>query len=536
MLFASTLLLATASLASLAQSASVESRGKGKGKGHSSGGPCAAPSSYASVSKCNGEKYTYQRLAGYGWVAAAAQDKYNDTMSIGSSIAISDWQKGDDGYTAVFWGLPDRGWNTKGTLNYQPRVHKFAITFTPVEDATADNPSDPNLEFEYLDTILLTDPEGNPTTALDPDITGGMEIDGFPLLPAATYPGDGFGGDGAGGFRVSLDPEGIFLADDGGFWISDEYGPGIYQFNSGGKMIDSIRTVEALIPYRNESESFSSGNAPIYDEERVYSPEDPDHGRNNNQGFEGLTVSPDGKTLYVLLQSAAMQEGGSKSSKRRHVRFLIYDLERRNKGGLKAEYVVELPTYVNGEGDSKVASQSEIHFVSETQFMILPRDSNAGRALEYNESKIRHVDIFDISDATNILGLYDDATDSIETETVGELRSDITPALNCPFVDFNNNTELARFGLHNGSPDNDGLLNEKWEGLALLPVNSDGGVVKDKENEYYLFAASDNDFITDDGYMDFGRLPFSEGLGIEVRQQVLVFKVKLPKGSKPLIG
>lgn len=36
--------------------------------------------------------------------------------------------------------------------------------------------------------------------------------------------GDGFGGAGPGGKRISIDTEGLVLGDDGSFWISDEYG------------------------------------------------------------------------------------------------------------------------------------------------------------------------------------------------------------------------------------------------------------------------------------------------------------------------
>lgn len=67
----------------------------------------------------------------------------------------------------------------------------------------------------------------------------------------------------------------------------------------------------------------------------------------------------------------------------------------------------------------------------------------------------------------------------------------------CPFIDFNNNDQLSRFGLHNGGAQDSSLLNEKWEGLALVPV--DGGAGADSNDEYFLFASSDNDFISQNG-------------------------------------
>lgn len=78
------------------------------------------------------------------------------------------------------------------------------------------------------------------------------------------------------------------------------------------------------------------------------------------------------------------------------------------------------------------------------------------------------------------------------------------PATLCPFIDYNLNSQLNKFTaangdvVHNGAPVDLGLLNEKWEALALVPVNGaeDGRDVKD---EYFLITLSDNDFVTANG-------------------------------------
>ena len=110
-------------------------------------------------------------------------------------------------------------------MSYQPRVHKFRITFTPAPNATAENPAAPNLVFEYQDTIRFSGPDGTPCTGLDADATGFITYPGFPEMPVATYTGDGFGGEGPGGKRIPVDSEGLFVNKDGSFWVSDEYGP-----------------------------------------------------------------------------------------------------------------------------------------------------------------------------------------------------------------------------------------------------------------------------------------------------------------------
>lgn len=62
---------------------------------------------------CDGRRYTYQQLAGYGFVPSDAVDKFGDTLGgFGSSIAIDrkSWKKKKNVYTGILWALPDRGW------------------------------------------------------------------------------------------------------------------------------------------------------------------------------------------------------------------------------------------------------------------------------------------------------------------------------------------------------------------------------------------------------------------------------------------
>lgn len=150
--------------------------------------------------------------------------------------------------------------NTNGTTNWQPRIHKFAIEYTPLA-AGAIAPSPPNLKFSYIDTILFKDPKGKPMSGLDP--TTVLTYSGYPALPAAEYTGDGFGGAGNGGTRASLDAEGLVLASKGGFWISDEYGPYVYKFDSSGKMKVAVRPPDAYIPMRNGTQRYKTPWLPI---------------------------------------------------------------------------------------------------------------------------------------------------------------------------------------------------------------------------------------------------------------------------------
>lgn len=525
MMYFSKTLLATAALSSI--SAALPQ----------TGGGTTAP---VSTTSCNGKTYTYEQLAGYGFIPDNARDKFGDTIGgIGSAIAVdrNSWQRVGNSYTGLMYALPDRGWNTQGTLNVQGRIHKFIVTFTPNEAATVANPSKPNLQFRYLDTTLLSDPKLKPVTGLDGAITPPyLQFSFVGETPSTNYTGDGYGGPGAGDTRVVVDSEGLVLGPGGSYWISDEYGDYIYQFSAAGNMLRAIRPPPAFIPIRNGRESFSANSPPIYNQALVPVPGDPTSGRANNQGLEGLTTNPAGTKLYALAQSALIQDGGTSNRLSRNARFLVYDISGLTPR-LEAEYVVPFNKvdFPLNSASARTARQSEIHYISDTQFMVLARDGGLGRGAgpTNTQSVYRHIDIFDISKATDISGVSDCQTCSIAPG--GVLLPNTTAATYCSFLDYNLNSQLNRFGVHNGGAEDEGLLNEKWESIAVLPVNRNlfGQAVND---EYYVLSFSDNDFITQDGHLNFGRFNYSDASGYNLDNQALMFKVKLPTGSRPLVG
>ncbi|ESZ91897.1 hypothetical protein SBOR_7727 [Sclerotinia borealis F-4128] len=418
----------------------------------------AQNSSNINQTTCNGNTYTYQELGGYGLIPGDARDKFGDTIGgIGSVIAIdtATWTKlGNGSYKGVLWTLPDRGWNTQGTLNHQSQVHKFDLLFTPVLNATLANPSGKNLLFTYTDTVLFYGPDGTPTTGLDADGSG-----------------DGFGRNGTGGKRIPVDAEGLVLDGSGGFWMSDEYGPYIYHYNSTGVMVSAIRPPDAFIPMRNGSRSFSADSPYYYPDQGGgdnVSPADNPTSRDNNHGFEGLGISTDGKTLYTLLQAANNQKGGLKSQTERYARFLSYDISDPANPVYRSEYVVPLPFWTdptaNASKTPKVAAQSEIHALPNGQFLFWQ---------------------------------------GIPMREMGRV--------------------LGRFGVHNGGITDAGLLNEKWESMAVVPVDGIDGA----DGEWYIFSLSDNDFITQNGFLDAGKFAYSDASGYDLDNQALVFKVEI---------
>lgn len=156
------------------------------------------------------------------------------------------------------------------------------------------------------------------------------------------------------------------------------------------------------------------------------------------------------------------------------------------------------PTFQPSKKKPRTAAQSELMSIGKEKFLMLSRDSGAGHGSDASESFYRQIDVLNLAGATDIKGTTFDAkaSSSITTsDDSGVLKSGITPATYCPFVNMNDNTQLAKFGLHNGGAQNAALLNEKWEGLAMMPVDGLDG----DDDWWYVIAVSDNDFITQNG-------------------------------------
>jgi hypothetical protein len=448
-------------------------------------------------------------LVGVGRLDADLRDKLGETFGSGSGMAVDakSWTRDGATYRGTIWLVPDRGYNVSGTIDYHARLNRLEITFTP-----ADKPEtlpaaarQRTVAARLADTIVLTDNAGVPLTGLDPP-AGGIRAgrDSFPPLPQ-----------GPNG-HVAVDAEGLVLAPDGSFFVSDEYGPYVYRFSPDGRMLGAIRPPAAFIPRRKSVDHFSSNNpgpgqsAPV--------PANPDTGRQNNQGFEGLALTPDGRFLVAVLQSATRQDGGDSAETRDNTRMLYYDLATIEHPVLVREHVVQLPAFTTADGRRRIAAQSELLALDDNHFLLLCRDSDNGFGQKGATSRYRHIELIDISHATNIAGTRYDGIEPVAPK--GRLVDGILPAARESFIDLNDNAELARFGLHNGPPQDRNDLSEKWEAMGLVPA-----LDPDHPHDFFLFVANDNDFITQRGFH--AGAPYRDPSGVEVDTMFLVFRVTL---------
>lgn len=372
---------------------------------------------------------------------------------------------------ATIYGLPDRGFGD-GLQDYHPRVQQLAVAITPYFGA---GPV-PQTQIVMVNTATHVLTVGTNTfTGFQPDDTNEV-----------THPQSLAGG--VGGGKWSLDPEGIaYAAAGGGSWyISDEYGPFIYRFDGAGGLIGALPLPEALIPrvgtnYPRAINYLTGGlNSAA------------DSGRHNNRGMEGLSITPDGKRLVACLQSPLTQDGENRNPSR-NVRILVYDLDPASPTYHQplAEYVHVLPLNA-AEANNRHTPVSEILALSDKRFLILQRDSR-GLGGDAGTLLYKRIVEVDASAATSILGTgYDlekGAPGQVSLPRAG-LPTNIVAVASRDLVDLLSATQLAKYGL-NLAPSNQNLntLSEKWEALAVVPLNDPAA-----PDDYLLLVGNDNDF------------------------------------------
>lgn len=440
----------------------------------------------------HGQTFVNEGLVGSGRLAADTVDFLGDTLGSFSSLQIApgSWKRIGDRYEGVLWTLPDRGRNdpaAKLFFDYPARLHRFRIRFTPASgkvDLTPDG------------GIVLKDFAGKPFTGADPG--EGVLTQRWMVLPAPAS--------GVGAGKVSLDAESLQFRRDGSFYVGDEYTANIYYFDKAGRLQGVIRPPAAVTPMRGGKPFFGSLEAP-------------DSGRRNNQGAEGMSLSPDGKTLFVMLQSALIQDSAKGNAAGRiNTRVLVYDVSRVAAPAKPvAHHVVQLPAYT-AEGDggpvNRTAAQSEIRAIDGHRFLMLARDG-AGLGAGSNPVVYKSVLLVDLAGASNLAGTeYENGTASLLADPAAvTLPTGIVAAEKVELVNMLNPVQLGRFGLSVPA------LSEKWEAMDLVPASD-----TKRPGDVFLIVGNDNDFAAKRCVMS-GQRCDSE---IDNDNRVLVYRLGLP--------
>jgi hypothetical protein len=203
-------------------------------------------------------------------------------------------------------------------------------------------------------TIRLADPDGRPIPGL-PIIGSDLAL----LEPAFDLDGAPLGPDPAG-----IDPEGLAALSDGGFWVSEEYGPSLLRLGPDGRV--RLR----LVP---EGVSLPGAPYPV----EAWLPAIAAR-RQLNRGFEAVAVSPSEARMFVAFQSPLAHPDAAAFAAARHVRIWQMDAH----GQFEAQYLYRLDApksfrrdRAKGEVKRRDLKVCEIVAQSEDRLLVLERGS-----------------------------------------------------------------------------------------------------------------------------------------------------------------
>jgi hypothetical protein len=318
----------------------------------------------------------------------------------------------------IFYMLTDRGANVAGQIansiiigkpDFGPHIGKFRL-------------KDGKLILEQV--IELKNLAGNKLNGL-PNPSGmgasgetAYDLSGAQLASSA----DG------------IDSEGLVRMSDGSFWISDEYGPHLLHIDATGKTIERINPFGTGAGGRRIPAVFTTRRA--------------------NRGMEGLTVTPDGKTLVGIMQSPMYNPTRAAVTGSVVIRILTFDIAT----GATKQYAYLMDNV-------SITGVSEIVAINSTTFLTLERDGGFGGAAT-SPATVKKVYKIDLSAATDISDGANGANGKLYNgKTVEELNN--TAGLNTAGITPVSKTLV--FDLLKDLPSV--YPHDKAEGLALLPGN-----------------------------------------------------------------
>jgi hypothetical protein len=385
----------------------------------------------------------------------------NDRKVLLGSIGSDLW-RGPKDPRDEFWMLTDRGPNGQIRVDGSNRRTFWVPEFNPAI-LRAKTKGD---TIQILETIPIVGQSGKPVTGL-PNLKG-LDETPYNYTAKESLP---FNPNG-------LDTEGLVRTSAGDFWITEEYSPSLVHVDRTGKVLK--RYIPDGLNLEGTDYPIAKVLPAIYSKRKI------------NRGFEGIALSADEKTLYLLLQSPLLNPDRKTGDMSRNTRVLVFDIPSEK---ITAEYAYRFdvskefdPGPKNTPDEMKL---SGVIAVNATTLLILERTDWVAKL--YN---------VDISQATNILNTkWSDPKTSPTFEALADPATAEVRALPKTLV-----LDLSSF---DGMP-------EKIEGTALLDRNT-------------IAVANDNDFDSEESKYD------AEGnnAGKGKKSQILVISLVKPLPLAP---
>jgi hypothetical protein len=244
-----------------------------------------------------------------------------------------------------FLVMSDNGFGAKeNSVDYVLRVYRVSPNFKTRNGGTG--------TIDVVEPITLRDPDRRIT---------------FPLVAdGQTYPGSAIPVDPAirtgrlltGG---DFDIESFRHAPDGTLWFGDEFGPFLLHTDRTGKVLEAPYPLPGV---QSPQSPFLGGGTPNLPRSR---------------GFEGMAVSPDGETLYPMLEGALTTDADPR-------RLLINEFDLVGRAYTGRQWSYRLDAAANAIGD--------LTTIDATRFLVIERDNLEGAAAAFK--KVFRVDFDEI--------------------------------------------------------------------------------------------------------------------------------------------
>jgi hypothetical protein len=322
------------------------------------------------------------------------------------------------GHNNVYIAAPDRGpFDGLTDVPYLDRIHFLKIT-------TDLNAQFPNINTVLLDTRLLRNERGQSFVGA----AGSFDLN----KERAT---------------LRFDPEGIRVGLFGTIFISDEYGPDIFEFSLFGHL---LRRLNVPSKYEISNPSDDPNKELLLNTS----------GRQANRGMEGLAISPNDRFLFGMMQNALIQDNGLNpgTTDRRGLNNRIIKIDLLT--GRKYEYVYVLDAINRGQGTCEILA------INDHEFLVLERDNRSFLLTPPQAPTRKTIYKIDITGATDV--------SEVEALPAGPLPAEIVPVQKTLFINLLD-------PVFNLAP----TIPEKIEGLAWGPNLHDG--------RHLLYVISDND-------------------------------------------
>jgi len=214
-----------------------------------------------------------------------------------------------------FWVMPDNGYGAKAnSSDFLLRVYHVTPDFETAKGGSG--------SVSVGDFIQLRDPDGKipfPLTRSDRLLTG-----------------------------ADFDIESIRMAKDGTLWFGDEFGPFLLHTDATGKVLEAPISLPGVFAPENPFRGTTPANLP------------------SSGGFEGMALSPDGKTLYPMLEKPVTGDPA--------------DLRRINEFDVGSEqYTGRIWWYRLDPGSVSIGDMTQL---DENRFVVIERDNNQGAAAQ----------------------------------------------------------------------------------------------------------------------------------------------------------